>query len=190
MKSPMAKKARIAAIGAGAASLVAVPAIVFAATGQSGDGRPLAAEKVRAASPRCNEGPAVQILRKVNERRSTGEKDKLVNNTNRSVKRTYTLSQTAKTKWNLNISVDAKFSAWIFAEVNASLGGGLEKESAIQSTQTEEVTVPPKTTLVVTRGFEITRIYGNTYYTWSNCKTGNYKSFEMTAPNGKYTAFK
>lgn len=50
--------------------------------------------------------------------------------------------------------------------------------------------MPSKTTLVVTPGFEMRKIYGNSHCTWSNCETGRCKSFVLTAPHGRYTAFK
>ncbi|MEU9873632.1 hypothetical protein AB0C87_37920 [Actinomadura sp. NPDC048021] len=194
MKSSKAKQARIAAIGTGAAALVAVPAI---ALGVSGSGHSSTAGQVaahgkvvRAASPHCDPGWSVKVQRKVNYRKSTGERDKLINKSKRSVKRTYTLTKQASTKWNVSVEASASFKAWIFAEVNVKVGGGLEKSESITTTQSDETTVPPKTTLVVTRGFEMRKIYGNSYYTWSNCKTGKYKSFVLTAPHGRYTSFK
>ncbi|MGW3772822.1 hypothetical protein [Actinomadura verrucosospora] len=194
MKSSKAKQARVAAIGTGAAALVAVPAIALAVSGSghsSTAGQVAAKDKVaRAASPHCDPGWAVKVQRKVNFRKSTGETEKLYNGSKRSVKRTYTLSQQASTKWNVNVEVSGSFKAWFFAEVNVKAGGGLEKSESITTTQSDETTVPPKTTLRVTRGFEMRRVYGNMYYTWSNCKTGKYKSFVLTAPYGRYTAFK
>lgn len=194
MKTSMSKRARITAIGAGATTLVAAPAIALAVSGSghSGTAGPVAAhDKVaRAASPHCDPGWAVKVQRKVDYRKSTGERDKLINKSKRSVKRTYTLTKQASTKWNVNVEASASFKAWIFAEVNVKVSGGLEKSESITTTQSDETTVPPKTTLVVTRGFEMRRIYGNTYYTWSNCKTGKYKSFVLTAPHGRYTSFK
>ncbi|MEV4008193.1 hypothetical protein [Actinomadura sp. NPDC049753] len=194
MKSSKAKSARIAAIGTGAAALVAVPAIALGVAGSdhsSTAGQVAAHNKVvRAASPHCDPGWSVKVQRKVNYRKSTGERDKLINKSKRSVKRTYTLTKQASTKWNVSVEASASFKAWIFAEVNVKVGGGLEKSESITTTQSDETTVPPKTTLVVTRGFEMRKIYGNSYYTWSNCKTGKYKSFVLTAPHGRYTSFK
>ncbi|MFB4308827.1 hypothetical protein [Actinomadura sp. GTD37] len=193
MQIPLTKPARITAISTGAAALIAVPAVALAVSGpgHSGSAGQVSARKeVQAASPQCDPGRAVKVQRKETYRKSTGERDVLINKSKRPVKRTYTLSKQATTKWNVNVEASASFKAWIFAEVNVKVSGGLEKSESITSTQSDETSVPPRTTLVVTRGFQMRRIYGYTYYTWSNCKTGKHQSFMLTAPYGRYTSFK
>ncbi|WP_141582468.1 hypothetical protein [Actinomadura sp. WMMA1423] len=192
MKSVKTKSARLAVIGAGAAAVVAVPTIALASpgSGSSAAGQVAAHGKtVQAAGPHCDAGWAVKVQRKTKYRKPTGERDVLINKSKRSVKRTYTLTKHATTKWNVSAEASGSFKAWIFAEVNVKIGGGLEKSYSITATESHETSVPPKTTLVVTRGFQMRRVYGNTYYTWSNCKTGKFKSFQLTAPYGRYTAF-
>jgi hypothetical protein len=66
-----------------------------------------------------------KIQRKVNYRRSTGERDKLINKSKRPVKRTYTLTRQAGTKWNVSVEASASFKVWIFAQVNVEAAGSV-----------------------------------------------------------------
>jgi hypothetical protein len=170
----------------------AVAAGVLTATGDphsASAGQVSAVSAKQAASPHCDPGWAVKVQRKTTYRKSTGERDILINKTKRTVKRTYTLTKQATTKYNVSGEVSVKGSAWVFAEVSAKISGGIEKGASITTTESDEVSVAPKTTVVVTRGFKMRKIYGNMYYTWSNCKTGKYKSFVLTAPYGRYTSW-
>jgi hypothetical protein len=71
----------------------------------------------------CPRSPKAQ--RKVNYRKATGERDKLINKSKRSVKRTYALTRQASTKWNVSIEASASFKAWIFAQVNVEAAGSV-----------------------------------------------------------------
>ncbi|WP_329085137.1 hypothetical protein OG979_22365 [Actinomadura citrea] len=64
--------------------------------------------RARTATPA---GPS-KVQRKVNYRKSTGERDKLINKSKRSVKRTYTLTRQASAKWNVSVEASASFKAW------------------------------------------------------------------------------
>ena len=56
---------------------------------------------------------------------ATGERDKLINKSKRSVKRTHALTRQASTKWNVSIEASASFKAWIFAQVNVEAAGSV-----------------------------------------------------------------
>jgi hypothetical protein len=46
---------------------------------------------------------------------------------------TCSVSQTASTKWSISLSISAEGSAWVFAKVSATVTGGLEQTTTIQS---------------------------------------------------------
>ncbi|MEV4252072.1 hypothetical protein AB0J52_02770 [Spirillospora sp. NPDC049652] len=184
MRATLSRTVLTVALGVGTALTAAVPA---SASTVPGDAR----GAVRAAGPHCDAGWAVKVQRKVKYKQSTGERpDELINRTSHPVQRTYSLTRQATTKWNVTVEGSVSFKAWVFAEVNVKVGGGLEKQSSITKSLTDTITVKPHRTLLVSRGFRKLKVYGNTYYTWSNCSTGKYKSFVLTAPYSKYVEYK
>ncbi|RFU37835.1 hypothetical protein DZF91_30840 [Actinomadura logoneensis] len=172
-----------AALGVGTAFAAAVPASAGTVPGDAGG-------TVRAAGPYCDPGWSVHVQRKVKYKQSTGERDELINRTSRTVQRTYSLTRQSQTKWNVTVEGSVSFKAWVFSEVNIKVGGGLEKQSSITKSVSDTVPVKAHRTLVVTRGFRKLKVYGYTSYTWSNCATGRYKSFVVTAPYSKYVEYK
>ncbi|WP_026410995.1 hypothetical protein [Actinomadura oligospora] len=183
MRATLSRTVLTAALGVGTALTAAVPASAGTVPGEAGG-------TVQAAGPHCDPGWSVKVQRKVKYKQSTGERDELINRTSRTVQRTYSLTKQAQTKWNVNVEGSVTFKAWVFSEVNIKVGGGLEKQSSITRSVSDTVPVKPHRTLVVSRGFRKLKSYGNLHYTWSNCATGKYKSFVLTAPYSKYVEYK